>query len=76
MSVAREEQLGGAARRRLTAKFDRGFALRAVGIACFLLVVLFVLPLAGDAWTKTFTGAAIWSVVAASASACSTAASG
>jgi len=40
--------------------------MRAVAVACFLLVVLLVLPLAGNAWTKVFTAAAIWSVVAAS----------
>ena len=38
----------------------------AAAIAAFLLVVMFVLPLAGNAWTKTFTTAAISAVVAAS----------
>jgi branched-chain amino acid transport system permease protein len=45
---------------------DRGLVTRLAGIVGFLLIVLFVLPLFGDAWTKTFTGAAIYAVVAAS----------
>ncbi len=43
----------------------RGFAARAGIIAGFLVLVLFVLPLAGGDWTKTFTSVAIYSVVAA-----------
>jgi branched-chain amino acid transport system permease protein len=66
VSVAREEQLGRAALRRSISAVDRGLVLRAVGIASFLLIVVFVLPEAGNAWTKTFTAAAISAVVAAS----------
>jgi len=66
MSVAREEAVGGAARGRSFLAVDRGLVIRAAAIAGFLLIVMFVLPLAGNAWTKTFTSAAISTVVAAS----------
>jgi branched-chain amino acid transport system permease protein len=66
VSVAREEALDRASSKRSLAAVDRGLATRAVAIAAFLLIVMFVLPLAGNAWTKTFTGAAIYAVVAAS----------
>jgi branched-chain amino acid transport system permease protein len=44
---------------------DRGRLARAGVIAAFLAVALFVLPLAGGDWTKTFTSVAIYAVVAA-----------
>jgi branched-chain amino acid transport system permease protein len=66
VSVAREHAPAAAVLKRSVAAIDRGLAVRAVAIAGFLLLVLFALPSAGNAWTKTFTGAAIWSVVAAS----------
>jgi branched-chain amino acid transport system permease protein len=65
MSVAREV-LGRAAFRRSLAAVDRGLATRAAAVAGFLAIVLLICPLAGNAWTKTFTGAAVFSVVAAS----------
>lgn len=42
-----------------------GNAGRAAAIAAVVLISLFVLPLAGSDWTKTFTSVAIYSVVAA-----------
>jgi branched-chain amino acid transport system permease protein len=65
MSAAREA-MGRVAFRRSIAVVDRGHATRAAAIAGFLAIVLFVCPLAGNAWTKQFTGAAIYAVVAAS----------
>ena len=66
MALAREEAFGRAALKRSLTAIDRGLAIRGAGITAFLLVVLLVCPLAGNAWTKTFTGAAIYAVVAAS----------
>jgi branched-chain amino acid transport system permease protein len=66
VSAAREEAVGRAALRRSILVIDRGVVTRATAIAAFLLIVMFVLPLAGNAWTKTFTSAAISTVVAAS----------
>jgi branched-chain amino acid transport system permease protein len=40
--------------------------VRAAAIGAFLVVIMLLLPLAGSAWTKTFTSAAISAVVAAS----------
>jgi branched-chain amino acid transport system permease protein len=40
--------------------------VRAAAIGAFLVVIMLLLPLAGNAWTKTFTSAAISAVVAAS----------
>jgi branched-chain amino acid transport system permease protein len=65
MALAREGAVAVTVQRRLES-LDRGLALRVAAITGFLLIVLFVCPLAGNAWTKTFTGAAISSVVAAS----------
>src|SRR5436309_5192651 len=65
MSVAREA-LARASLRRPVELVDRGLATRGVAIAAFLAIVLLVCPLAGNAWTKTFTGAAVYSVIAAS----------
>jgi branched-chain amino acid transport system permease protein len=67
VSVAREEALDeiGAFRRSI-AVVDRALVVRAAAIGAFLVVVMLALPEAGNAWTKTFTGAAITSVVAAS----------
>jgi branched-chain amino acid transport system permease protein len=66
VSVAQQDATGSAGLRRSLEVVDRHLAVRAVAIAGFLLIVLFVCPLAGNAWTKTFTGAAIYAVVAAS----------
>jgi branched-chain amino acid transport system permease protein len=66
VALAREEAVAGTVLRRSLEAFDRGLAIRAAAITGFVLIVLFVLPLAGNAWTKTFTGAAISAVVAAS----------
>jgi branched-chain amino acid transport system permease protein len=66
VSVAQQEAPGSAGLRGSRELVDRSLAMRAVAIAAFLLIVLFVCPLAGNAWTKTFTGAAIYAVVAAS----------
>jgi branched-chain amino acid transport system permease protein len=44
---------------------ERGPLVQAGVIAGFLAVALFVLPLAGGDWTKTFTSVAIYAVVAA-----------
>ncbi len=51
--------------RRSLSAVDRATMIRAAAIAGFLVFVLLVIPLAGNAWTKTFTGAAIYAVVAA-----------
>jgi branched-chain amino acid transport system permease protein len=66
VGVAREEAVGRAGRARSISVTHRGLLTRAIVVAAFLLIVLFVLPLAGNAWTKTFTAAAISAVVAAS----------
>jgi branched-chain amino acid transport system permease protein len=66
VSLAREQVVGRTVLRRSVDALDRRTAIRAVAITGFVLIVLFVCPLAGNAWTKTFTGAAISSVVAAS----------
>jgi branched-chain amino acid transport system permease protein len=66
VSVAREAAVGRAGLAKSISAIDRGLVIRAAAIAGFLLVVMFVLPLAGNAWTKTFTSAAISTVVAAS----------
>ena len=66
MTVAREEAPGLAVLKRSISVVDRGMVTRGAAIAGFLLIVLLVLPTAGNAWTKTFTGAAISAVVAAS----------
>ena len=51
--------------KRSLSAVDRATTIRATAIAGFLLVVMLVIPLSGNAWTKTFTGAAIYAVVAA-----------
>jgi branched-chain amino acid transport system permease protein len=66
VSVAREAAVGRAALGRSISAIDRGLVIRTAAIAGFLLIVMLVLPLAGNAWTKTFTTAAISAVVAAS----------
>jgi branched-chain amino acid transport system permease protein len=65
MSVARTQNGLRAAAGVKALGRSGGLALRAVVIAAFLLVALFVLPLAGGDWVSTFTSVAIFSVVAA-----------
>jgi branched-chain amino acid transport system permease protein len=49
----------------LSVSVDKGTVVRSGVIAAFLAITLFALPLAGGAWTKTFTSVAIYAVVAA-----------
>src|SRR5690349_3579948 len=65
MSVARATGADKVSDARAALPIDRGVAVRAVVIAAFLAVAMFVLPLAGGDWTKTFTSVAIYAVVAA-----------
>jgi len=64
--VSAREALERVRLRRPTLVFDRGLTTHGVAIAAFVAFVLLVCPLAGNAWTKTFTGAAVYSVIAAS----------
>ena len=66
MAVAREPSLVRAGLDRLAIAPDRGTLIRAGAVAGFLAVALFAIPQTGGDWVKTFTGVAIYSVVAAS----------
>jgi branched-chain amino acid transport system permease protein len=50
---------------RPLAAADRRTPIRVAAVVAVLLIALFVLPLAGADWTKTFTSVAIYAVVAA-----------
>jgi branched-chain amino acid transport system permease protein len=65
VSVARTAGHRKAALVQSLSTVERGDVVRGVGIAGFLAVVLFLIPLSGGDWIKTFTGVAIYSVVAA-----------
>jgi branched-chain amino acid transport system permease protein len=65
MSIARSQSGLRAALGGSTLVRGGGLALRAAIIAAFLVIVLFVLPLAGGDWVSTFTSVSIFSVVAA-----------
>ena len=61
VGVSGEDRVAG--RRPLAV--TQATAVRVVAAVAVILVALFVLPLAGSDWTKTFTSVAIYAVVAA-----------